>query len=192
MSRFVARWQRLLPYVLILAIASLLFHLAISPAAAQEWKVNKAKSSVSLQLSVDGQPVAARFGRYKFDIRFDPEEAADGEIVAAIDAASLSTGDAARDAVLYGPEWLNAGAYPAIKLSSVKIREKAAPDYRLDADLTLRGVTKRVTVPLMVDDAGDAGKIYAQIPFNPAAFGISPASGEMQLVLDLTAVHLTN
>lgn len=154
--------------------------------------MNKAKSSVSLQLSVDGQPVEARFGRFKFDIRFDPEEAADGEILAAIDAASLSTGDSARDAVLYGPEWLNAGAYPAIKLSSVKIREKAAPDYRLDADLTLRGVTKRVTVPLMVDDAGEAGKIYAAVPINPAAFGISAASGEMQLVLDLTAVHLTN
>jgi polyisoprenoid-binding protein YceI len=194
MSHFVARLRRLLPYVLILAVFAIVSCGGGAPAAAQEWRVNKAKSSVTLQFSMDGQPVAGRFGTYKFEIRFDPEEPADGEITATIDASSISTGDTARDAVLYGPDWLNASAFPTIRLSSASIREKETPEYNLQADMTMRGVTKRIAVPLTIDDQGTAGKIYAEARLDPAAFGIRPSAGvaEMLLVLDLTATHLTN
>ena len=188
MSRLVARLRQLLPSLLVPAL--LLF--TPDGADAQEWSVNKAQSSVALQLSMDGQPVEARFGAYKFEISLDPEEAADGKIAGMIDASSLSTGDAARDAVLYGPDWLNAAAHPTIRLTSVRIREQEAPAYRLDADLTLRGVTKRVSAPLTVTDEGTAGKIYAELKVSPAAFGVGGGAGEMRIVINLTATHLTN
>ena len=194
MSHFVARLRRLLSCALILALFAVASCWSGAPAAAQEWRVNKAKSSVTLQLSMDGQPVEGRFGIYKFEIRFDPEEPADGEITALLDASSISTGDSARDAVLYGPEWLNASAFPTIRLSSASIREKTAPEYNLQADLTLRGVTKRIAIPLTVDDQGTAGKIYAEAHLDPAVFGIRPSAGaaEMLLIIDLAATHLTN
>jgi polyisoprenoid-binding protein YceI len=173
--------------------ACVLICAAASPGAAQEWRVNQAESRVSLRLSLDGQAVEGLFGGYKVTIRFDPEEAADGEITALIDAASLVTGDPARDALLYSPDWLNAGAYPSIRLTSVRIRETEAPNYRLDADLTLRGATRRMTAPLTIDDQGTAGKIHAEFPVSPADFGISQiGAGPMLLVIDLAATHLTN
>ncbi len=195
MSRFVARLRQLLPCCVLLTLSCFMLAAGLSPALAQEWEVNKAKSSISLQLSMDGQPIEARFSTFKFDIRFDPDEADDGEITALIDASSLSTGDTQRDALLYGPDWLNATAFPTIRLSSASIREKAAPEYRLQADVTLRGVTKRVAMPLTVDDQGTAGKIYAQADLDPRAFGIAQnASGTdtIRLIVDITATHLTN
>lgn len=192
MSRFVARLRRLLPGVPVLMVCAVICTAGGSPASCQEWRVNKARSSVSLQLSMNGQPMKGRFSAYKVTIRFDPEEAADGEITALIDAGSLATGDTAHDALLYGPDWLNASAYPAIRLTSVSIREQEAPDYRLQADLALRGVTRRIAVPLTVDDKGDAGKVHAEIRINPGDFGMAPGAGELVLIIDLTATHLTN
>ena len=195
MSRSVARLRQLLPCCALLILVCSTLAGGTSPTLAQEWQVNKSKSSISLQLSMDGQPVEARFGTFKFDIRFDPDEAEDGKITAIIDASSLSTGDSQRDALLYGPDWLNASAYPTIRLSSASIREKAVPDYRLQADLTLRGVTKRIAMPLTVDDEGTAGKVYAEADLDPAAFGMAqngPGAGTIRFIVDITATHLTN
>lgn len=195
MSRLVARMRRLSPCVLFAVLTCLLFSGVVSPASAQEWKVNKAKSRITFALTVDGQPVEGRFSYYKPDITIDPEEPSYGKLTVAIDASSLQTGAPGFDAMLAGPEWLNAGAYPAIKLSSVSIKERQSPNYRMDADLTVRGVTKRITVPLEIDDAGTDGTLRAEIRFNPRAFNVGPARSapeEIQITLDLTATHLTN
>lgn len=194
MSRLRARMAGLLPSFLFLTIALIALDAVSVPAAAQEWRVNKSKSQVLLQLSMEGQPVEGRFSTYKFDIRFDPEEASDGQIAAAIDASSLATGVPALDAQLFGQQWLNAGAHPLIRINSVGIREKGAPEYQLSVDLTLKGVTKRITARLTIDDEGTDGKIHAEFRVNPAAFGIGQgsASGDLAIVIDLVATHLTN
>jgi polyisoprenoid-binding protein YceI len=194
MSRLVTRLRRLLPCLSILALTALIFGAASAPANAQEWKVNKAKSNILLQLSMDGQPVEGRFAYYKAEISFDPEEPDDAKITALIDASSLRTGAPGFDAMLTGADWLNAGRNQ-IRLTSVSIKEKNSPDYRMEADLTIRGVTKRVAVPLTLEDQGADSKIQAQIRFDPRSFGMGAggaAPEEMQITLDLTATHLTN
>jgi polyisoprenoid-binding protein YceI len=187
--------RRLAPCVLTAVFTCLLFSGAFSPAAAQEWKVNKARSRITLALTVDGQPVEGRFSYYKPDIAIDPEDASGGKLAIAIDASSLQTGAPGFDAMLAGPEWLNAGAYPAIRLASVSIKEREAPSYRMEADLTVRGVTKRITVPLTIEDEGVDGSLRTEIRINPRAFNVGPASAgteEMQITINLTATHLTN
>lgn len=196
MLRLLTSVRRLVPHALVLALAGGLFGASALPASAQEWSVNKSKSQVTLQISMDGQPVEGRFAAYRFNIDFDPEEPGHGKIAAEIDATSLSTGEPARDATLYGPDWLNAGAFPVIRVSSVRIRGKTAPDFRMEADVTLKGITKRVAVPMTVDDAGDLGRIQAEIPVSPAAFGIGQGTAGgadgMVIAIDLAATHLTN
>ena len=195
MPRLVARMRRLMPCILIAVFTCLLVSGALSPASAQEWKVNKAKSRVTLATTIDGQPVEGRFSYYKPDITIDPEEPSYGKVAIAIDAASLQTGAPGFDAMLAGPDWLNAGAHPAIKLASVSIKEKDAPSYRMEADLTVRGVTKRISAPITIEDAGVDGVLRTEIRFNPRAFNVGPASAgteEMVITVDLTATHLTN
>jgi polyisoprenoid-binding protein YceI len=192
MLRFVSPSRWLLPCLSMLACSLLACAVTGSAASAQEWTVNKGKSSVSVQLSMDGQPVEGRFASYKTEILFDPEEPADGKIAVVIDATSIRTGDSQRDAALFSPQWLNGGAYPDIRLTSRTIKELDAGSYRMEADLTIRGVTKRVTVPLTVEDEGTSGKIQAELRTSQAAFGIGGGGDEIALILDLTATHLTN
>jgi polyisoprenoid-binding protein YceI len=192
MSRFISRLRWPVPCLSALAVSAFVCVVGTSPVRAQEWTVNKARSNVSVQLSMDGQPVEGRFGAYKTEILFDPEEPGDGKIAVVIDATSIRTGDAQLDQALFSPQWLNGGAYPEIRLSSRSIKEQNGGRYRMDADLTIRGVTKRVTVPLTVDDAGTDGKVQAQVRVKQAAFGIGGADDELSLVIDLTATHLTN
>jgi polyisoprenoid-binding protein YceI len=192
MSRLVARLRRLLPCFPVLALAGLVLGTGISTAEAQEWRVNKQKSNILLQLNVDGQPVEGRFSYYKAEVLFDPEEPEDAKISAVIDATSLRTGAPGFDAMLGGPEWLNTGTHNAIRLKSVSIKEKNSPAYRMEADLTIRGVTKRVTVPLKLEDLGADSKIQAEITFNPSAYGIRANAEEVKIVFDLSATHLTN
>lgn len=195
MPRLVSRSRRL-PAFFLMTLLSCLGSASLSPAGAQEWKVNKAKSRVSLQLSMDGQPVEAQFGNFKIEMRFDPEDPAEGEITAILDAASLRTGDPARDAALTSSDWLNAAGHPAIRLTSLNIKETDSGRYRMDANLTVKGVTKRVAIPLAIDDEADAGNVQAQLRVSRSAFGIGPAGGgsdeNVSIVLELAATHLTN
>jgi polyisoprenoid-binding protein YceI len=193
MPRVLSRYGRLTPLFATILIACAAFGAGLSPSKAQEWRVNKGKSRVSLELSIDGQPVEARFGNFKIEIRFDPEEPGDGEISAILDAASVSTGDASRDAALASADWLNAAAHPAIRFNSSGIKEVDAGRYTMSGKLTIKGVSKTIAVPLTVDDP--EGKIEAEVRFQGAAFGIGPASsgdGDMRIMLDLTATNPTN
>jgi polyisoprenoid-binding protein YceI len=196
MPRLVSRSGRLPAFFLMTVLACLGFGACLAPADAQEWKVNKAKSRVSFQLSMDGQPVEGQFGNFKIEMRFDPEEPGDGEITAILDAASLRTGDAARDAALGSPDWLNAAGHPAIRFTSLNIKETDAGRYRMDANVTIKGVTKRVAIPLTIDEAAAGGKVQAELRVSRGAFGIGPAGGgsdeTVSIVLDLAATHLTN
>lgn len=195
MSCCVSRWRRLLPSISALVLSAIAWISAPPPAEAQEWTVSKAKSSVSVQLFVDGQAVEGRFGNYKAEILFDPEEPADGEISITIDAASLRTGDAQRDAALFSPQWLNGGAYPSIRLTSRTIKQLEEGSYRMEADLTIKGVTRRIVVPLSVEDEGTDGKIQAEARASQAAFGLGSAGGasdDIAFTLDLSATNMTN
>lgn len=195
MPRLVSRSARL-PALFLAAILGLWSGMGLTPASAQEWKVNKARSQVSFQLSMDGEAVEGQFANFKLEMRFDPEEPGDGEITAILDAASARTGDPQRDAALASPDWLNAAGHPALRFTSVNIKEIDAGSYRMDANLTIKGVTKRVTIPLSIDDEGSNGKVRAELRVNRAAFGIGPAGAggddNFSIVLDLAATHLTN
>jgi polyisoprenoid-binding protein YceI len=195
MSCCVSRWRRLLPQISALACAAIAWIAGPSPATAQEWTVSKAKSSISVQLFVGGQAVEGRFGNYKANIVFDPEEPADGKISIIIDSASLRTGDPQRDAALFSPQWLNGSAYPDIRLTSRTIKELDAGSYRMEADLTIKGITKRIIVPLSVEDEGVDGKVQAEARASQAAFGLGTGSAsneDIAFTLDLSATNMTN
>ena len=65
-----------------------------------------------------------------------------------IDAASVDTHNADRDAHLRSPDFLDVERYPEISFRSTSVAEDGDGRYRLDGDLTIRGVTRPVTLEL--------------------------------------------
>jgi len=71
-----------------------------------------------------------------------------------IDAASISTGDVQRDAHLQSPDFLDVAQYPTITFRSTRI-EGTRAEFRLTGDLTIRGITRAVTLHV---EFGGTGK----------------------------------
>ena len=75
----------------------------------------------------------------------DPEDPTTGRGTVTIDAASITTGNPQRDGHLRAADFLDVEKYPTItfKLTSV---ERKGDDYQVVGDLTIKDVTKPVTL----------------------------------------------
>lgn len=75
-----------------------------------------------------------------------------GTIDVTIDAASLGSGSAAREAQLKGEAWLDVARFPAISFRSTRVAFDADRVVGVDGDLTLHGVTRPVTLAVSASD----------------------------------------
>ena len=89
--------------------------------------------------------VRGEFSNVAGTVDFDPSNAAASRIDITIDAASLVTGQAPRDAHLKGADFLDVEKHPKITFRSKTIAPEGHDRYRAVGDLTFRGVTREVT-----------------------------------------------
>jgi polyisoprenoid-binding protein YceI len=89
--------------------------------------------------------VKGEFGNVTGTVEFDPANPEASRLDVSIDVHSLYTRDAQRDGHLKTPEILNAEAFPTATFKSKRV-SKSGAGYEVVGDLTLRGVTKEVTL----------------------------------------------
>lgn len=77
---------------------------------------------------------------------FDPANPAQLAVEAIVDATSCWTGEAARDAHLKSPDFLGCELFPQIRFKSTGVNEIGPLDLRVAGDLTIRDVTRAVTL----------------------------------------------
>lgn len=82
-------------------------------------------------------------GKLSYDLS-QPEKST---IEVAIEAASINTREAQRDAHLKSADFFDVEKYPQILFKSVKV-EKSGDDLKVVGDLTIHGVTKQVTLEM--------------------------------------------
>lgn len=68
------------------------------------------------------------------------------KIEAVIDAASIATGEPQRDGHLRSADFLHAEQYPEIRFVSTQIEPLGGNRYRIQGNLTIRDITKPVTL----------------------------------------------
>ena len=101
--------------------------------------------------------VKGRFGEVKGEIRVDAENPAASAAEVEIAAASLDTRVEQRDAHLRSADFLDVEAYPAITFRSKRVEgavDVPGGSFALVGDLTIRGVTREVTVEASYDGRG--------------------------------------
>jgi len=69
---------------------------------------------------------------------------------ATIDVETLTTGNALRDEKVLGPDVLDVATYPRIEFSSRALTESGPGRYALAGDLTIHGVTRPVTLDVVL------------------------------------------
>ena len=111
-----------------------------------EWAIDAAHTRVSFSVphmvvsEVDGV-----FKAFSGKVLLDEKDPTRSKLEFKADVTSIDTGVADRDKHLKGPDFFDADKYPEIQFSSSAIK-KSGKGYKITGDLTLRGVTKRVTL----------------------------------------------
>lgn len=155
-------------------------------APAPAWTVDKSVSRVAFASSFDGGTFAGSFRRWNATIRFDPANLAGSSAVVTFDMTSAGTGDASRDEALPGDDWFAAGRFPKATFSAKSFKALGGARYQAIGDLTIRGVTKPLTLPFTLVITGGVAKMNASVGLNRLAFGVGQGEWKTTEVVPAT------
>ena len=122
------------------------------------WRIDPAASSVwfaARHLVVS--KVWGQFRRFAgtLEIADDPERSS---VRAAIEAASLSTGDPTRDLYVLSAEVLDVGRFPLLRFASTALEHRGGNSYVLHGDLTVKDVTRPVELEMRVRSVPESAR----------------------------------
>ena len=96
-----------------------------------------------------------RFGTVKGEVVLNPTTPGKAQIEVSIDVTSIDTREEKRDAHLRSPEFFDAAHFPAMKFSGGTFTGDPEGEFKLTGDLTIRGVTKPITLDVTFEGAGN-------------------------------------
>ncbi|WP_299676807.1 YceI family protein [uncultured Tenacibaculum sp.] len=112
------------------------------------------KTTVVFKIKYFGSYVDALFTKVDIDGNFDQKDLESSFLNATIDVNSFDTNNSYRDEIL-SKDYFDVKNHPTITLKSTEIEKVAINLYNLKADLNIKGITKSVTLPLIVSENGN-------------------------------------
>jgi polyisoprenoid-binding protein YceI len=129
----------------LLTAAALVATMAAVPAYAADY-VQAAGSSLVFASKYDGEVFTGKFGNFTTTLSFDPAKLATSKLDVLIPLAGVSTGNGDRDSTLAGADFFNVGKFAQARYTATKFRSLGGNQYAADGNLSLRGVSKPVTL----------------------------------------------
>lgn len=130
-----------------LVLASSLLAASSADALAGEWEIDPVHSAV--QFSVRHMMVSTvrgRFEKVSGTVSLDEQDPTRSAIDITIDATSINTHESKRDAHLKSADFFDVATYPTITFKSTRIEKAGSGKLKATGNLTMRGVTKAVTL----------------------------------------------
>ena len=109
------------------------------------WEVDPAHSNVEFVVRHMFTKMRGRFGQFTGTIELG-ENLEDARAEGSIAAASLDTANADRDAHLRSPDFFDVESFPELVFRSTGLRPGGDGELALDGELTIKGVTRPVTL----------------------------------------------
>jgi polyisoprenoid-binding protein YceI len=137
-----------------LRFAPLLLALALPGlASAADYAVQPAGSKLGFSGSFQGQSFDGTFGQWTAAINYDPAKLAGSKFDVDVDLSSVKTGDKDRDGALPGSDFFNVAKFPKAHFVTTGFHQNGA-QVIADGNLTLRGVTKPVSLNVVFKSQG--------------------------------------
>ncbi len=147
---------------------------------AETYKIDRSHSSVGFSVTHLGlSKVKGSFGQFSGNVEFDAADISKSAVDVTIDATSINTHSEGRDKHLKSGDFFAADSFPTITFKSVSVTPKGPKNFDVTGDLTLRGVTKPVTLAVelvgTMDDPnmGKRAGFTASGKFNRQDFGVN-------------------
>ncbi|MCG8456962.1 MAG: YceI family protein [Holophagales bacterium] len=151
-----------------LALSSLLLGLAALPvqAAPATYNVDRAHSSVGFEVRHFFNDVPGRFTDFDGQVIYDPESVGDSRIELVVKTESIDTDLERRDQHLRSGDFFDAETHPELSFRSTHVAAgEAENQLRVTGDLTIRGKTQRLTVPVEILGLMELGDGAAKAAF---------------------------
>lgn len=124
--------------------------------AARTFAIDKAHSEVLFQVRHLVTKVRGRFTDFNGTITFDPADPGRSSVAFSINAASVDTAAPDRDQHLRSDDFFAVEKYPTLTFTSSRVTRTGDDRYDVAGTLTIRGVAKDVTLPVIyLGDATD-------------------------------------
>jgi polyisoprenoid-binding protein YceI len=168
---------------------------AVSPAQAAHWNVDPAKSKLGFTVSWNKQPFTGVFKSWKADIEFDPADLGHAHVVATIETGSEASDDSETDDGIHGAAGFAASQFPTATFRTTAITHKSGNDYLATGTLTIKGISRPVTLPFTLTIAGATAHMVGKAHVTRTDFTVGtnewakpdPVALDATVNVDLTA-----
>jgi polyisoprenoid-binding protein YceI len=111
------------------------------------WNIDATHSGINFSIRhMVVSKVRGRFTRYSGTVGLDDGDLTRSVVDVTIDASSVDTGTPQRDTHLRSADFFDADKYPELRFQSRRIEKIEASRYRVVGDLTIRDVTREVSL----------------------------------------------
>ena len=172
----------------------------------ERWQIDNSHSGI--QFTVRHLVIAkvrGQFSRWTGALEVPGSDFARGSLDVVIDASSIETGVADRDAHLRSADFFDVERYPEITFKSSGVTQAGADRLRVDGALTIKGITRDVTLDVEVlgqakDPWGNQRAAFsATTSINRQEFGLTwnqvletggvVVGDRIDIAIDIEAVH---
>lgn len=140
-------------------------------AGAADYAVQPAGSTLGFTSSFQGSSFDGRFNQWTATIRYDQAKPATSKFDVTVDLSSAKTGDSDRDSALPGPDFFDTAKYPQAHFVTTGFRQQGS-QVIADGNLTLRGVTKPVSLNVTFKPQGSGATLDVSGTVNRLDFGV--------------------
>ena len=120
-----------------------------APGTVTTWNLDPAHSAAEFKVKhMMISNVKGKFSGLSGTLKLDETDYTHSTVEASIPVSSINTGDEKRDGHLKSADFFDAEKFPAMTFKSTNIDSRGGADYDVTGDLTIRGVSKSVTLSL--------------------------------------------
>jgi polyisoprenoid-binding protein YceI len=125
------------------------------------WTIDTAHSEIGFKIKhLVISTVSGKFTSFEGKLEGEPGDLKNAKISFTADVDSIHTGSEQRDGHLKSADFFDTAKYPKLTFVSTKIDQKDGNEYKVTGDLTLKGISKPVT--LNVEFGGVQNNFYGQ------------------------------
>lgn len=147
--------MKLMRSLLVLTFAALpLF----AQTATETFVVDRNHSTATFKVRHMMANVVGQFRDFTADVNIDRADPAKSSVDFTIQATSIDTGNANRDNHLRSADFFDVAKFPTITFKSTAVTPKSKTEFDVTGDLTMHGVTKRITLPVTFLGFGKTAK----------------------------------
>lgn len=116
--------------------------------AVRTFQIDKSHSEAAFQVRHLITRVRGRFSDFGGTIQFDQEHPERSTVEFTIQATSIDTSEPNRDTHLRSDDFFAVEQYPTLTFRSTAVVPRGKDLYDVEGDLTIRGITKRIVLPV--------------------------------------------